>query len=256
MIKEEENMAAWKLKSISDAYQETEEFRFNNYVVNPHVENLIGSVSDKSLLEVGCGFGRYLEIFNKRNPHRLVGCDISNNQIELCQKNIKSNNLKLHTLDFCDINIPEILGVEEYDIFYSIFVILYVDSLNKVQRFIENAFKCLKKGGEFLICTLDISSASHHPKVFDILKFPVKPLTANGTYIDGCPIEIEITENCIVTCYQRNLSTLKQLMEMAGFKNVHKSELFLDTIALKAFTSEELNIIKESNILCMIKAEK
>ena len=157
-------MTTWKLKPISDAYQETEKFRFNNYVVNPHVENLIGSVADKSLLEVGCGFGRYLEIFNKQNPYRLVGCDISNHQIEFCKTNIKSNNLKLHTLDFCDINSPKILGFEEYDVVYSVFVILYIDSLNKIQRFIENSFKCLKKGGKFLICTLDIASASLHPQ--------------------------------------------------------------------------------------------
>ena len=249
-------MTAWKLKSISDDYQKTEKFRFNNYVVNPHIENLIGSVKDKSLLEVGCGFGRYLEIFNKQNPYRLVGCDISKNQIELCKKNIKINNIKLHTLDFCDINSPEILGIEEYDIVYSVFVMLYIDSLSKVKRFIENAFKCLKKGGKFLICTLDIASASHDPKVFDILKFPVKSLTDNSTYIDGCPIEIEITESCIVTCYQRDFITLKQLIEMAGFKNVNKRELFLDQIALKEFTNEELNIIKESNILSLITSEK
>jgi ubiquinone/menaquinone biosynthesis C-methylase UbiE len=255
-LKGKENMTSWKLKSISDDYQKTEKFRFNNYVVNPHVESLIGSVEGKTLLDVGCGFGRYLEIFSKQNPGKLVGCDISNTQIELCKKNIKINDLKLYTLDFSDINIPEILGFEEYDIVYSVFVILYIDSLNKVQKFIENAFKCLKKGGEFLICTLDIASASHHSKVFDILKFPVKPLTDNGTYIDGCPIEIEITENCIVTCYQRNFRTLKKLIKMAGFKNVNKSELFLNSIALQAFTSEELNIIKKSNILCLIKAEK
>jgi 2-polyprenyl-3-methyl-5-hydroxy-6-metoxy-1,4-benzoquinol methylase len=256
MIKEEKNMTTWKLKSISDAYQETEEFRFNNYVVNPHVEKLIGSVAGKSLLEVGCGFGRYLEIFNKQNPYRLVGCDISNHQIELCKKNIKSNNLKLYTLDFCDINSPEILGLEEYDIVYNVFVILYIDPLNKMQRFIENAFKCLRKGGEFVICTLDIAGASLHPEVFNILKFPAKPLTDNHTYTDGCPIEIEITEDCVVTCYQRNFGTLKQLMEMAGFKNVTRAELSLDSNALKAFTSEELNIIKDSNILCLIKSEK
>ncbi|BFD45839.1 MAG: hypothetical protein DMENIID0002_04850 [Rickettsia endosymbiont of Sergentomyia squamirostris] len=54
-------MNNWKLKTITDSYRETKEFRFNNYIINPHVKNIIGNVRDKALLEIGCGFGRYLE---------------------------------------------------------------------------------------------------------------------------------------------------------------------------------------------------
>jgi len=91
-------------------------------------------------------------------------------------------------------------------------------------------------------------SALSYPEVFDILKFPTKPLH-NNEYSDGCPIQIEITNDCIVTPYQRNFDTIKLLMEKTGFKNIKKHELFLDEVALQAFTHEELNIIKKSNIL-------
>ena len=74
-------MKTWELKNIADSYSKTKEFRFNNYVVNPHVKSLIGSVKNKVLLEIGCGFGRYLEIFYKENPLKLVGCDISSYQL-------------------------------------------------------------------------------------------------------------------------------------------------------------------------------
>jgi hypothetical protein len=43
---------------------------------------------------------------------------------------------------------------------------------------------------------------------------------------------------------------------MTVFKKVNKSDLFLNSTALEAFTTEELNIIKESNILFLIKSEK
>lgn len=106
------------------------------------------------------------------------------------------------------------------------------------------------------MCTLDISSASAYPEVFEILKYPTKPLTEDGKYIDGCPVETVLTEDCIITVYQRDFSTLKRLMETAGFKDVKKSDIFLDEIALQAFSRAELDIIKKSNILLLIDAVK
>ncbi|MBX9621584.1 MAG: class I SAM-dependent methyltransferase [Alphaproteobacteria bacterium] len=249
-------MTAWKSKNITDSYTKTKEFRFNNYVVTPHVMDTIGNVDGKALLDIGCGFGRYLELFSKQNPLKLVGCDISNHQIEVCKKALKDKNIKYYVLDFLDSDTPTTLGQNEYDIVYSIFVILYIDNLEKLQIFIENSYKCLKKGGKFLICTLDISSASAYPEVFEILKYPTKPLTEDGKYIDGCPVETGLTEDCILTTYHRNFSTLKKLMETAGFKDIKKSDIFLDEIALQAFTKKELDIIKKSNILSLIEAEK
>lgn len=249
-------MTDWTLKTISDSYEKTKEFRFNNYVVNPHIEALVGDIGGKSLLEVGCGFGRYLEIFNRGNPSNLVGCDVCEHQIELCNQNIKSKNLTLHTLDFCNEDTPRILGENEYDIVYNVFVILYAETLKKTKTFIENSYRCLKKGGKTLICTLDIATASSYPQVFDILNFPVKLLSDEKIYTDGCTVQIEITKDCIVKSYHRDFSTLKKLMEEVGFKNVRKSELFLDEVALMGFSKDELNVIKNSNILLLIEADK
>ncbi len=248
-------MEIWKLKTIANSYSETKDFRFNNYVVNPHVENLIGNVEGKSLLEIGCGFGRYLEIFYRENPSKLIGCDISAHQIESCRGNLDNKDIGLHVLDFCNLKAPTILGENEYDVVYTIFVILYIDTIDKLNAFITNCYKCLKKGGKVFICTLDILSASYYPEVFNILKFAAKPLN-NNEYNDGSPIQISITDDCIVTSYHRNFDTLKQLMGVVGFKNVKKHNLFLDEIALQAFSSEELSIIKKSDILTLIEAEK
>jgi len=248
-------MESWKLETIANAYSETKEYRFNNYVVNPHVRHLIGSVKYKNLLEIGCGFGRYLEIFYKENPSKLVGCDISPKQIDLCRQTIKNSNIELYTLDFAAPESSEVLGKNEYDIVYSIFVILYLDTLDKLEVFIKNCYECLKKGGKLLICTLDVLSASYYPEIFDILKFPVKPLK-NNEYADGYPIQIGITDDCVVTSYQRNFETIKRLMEKVGFKDIKKSDLFLDEIALSSFSKEELDLIKNSNILLLIDATK
>ena len=140
-------MEIWKLKNIADSYTKTKEYRFNNYVVNPHIQNLMGNVRGKNLLEIGCGFGRYLEIFYKENPSKLVGCDISAHQLELCKQYIGNSDIGLHALDFSDQNASVILGQDEYDIVYNIFVILYLDNLDKLKTFITNSYKCLKKDG-------------------------------------------------------------------------------------------------------------
>lgn len=249
-------MKNWQLKTINNAYKKTAKLRNNNYIVNPHIISLIGNVKGKTILEVGCGFGRYLEILSKHSPSKLVGCDISAYQIKLCKETIKNNNIEYYIVDFSNTNSPVILGHDKYDIIYTVFVILYIETLDKLKVFIENCYKCLKKNGKVIICTLDILSALFYSEVFNILKLPVKPLTKNYKYTDGCPIQIEITENCIVTSYQRNLETIKQLMEQIGFSNIRKCDIFLDEIALQAFTDKELSIIKKSNIFLLLEAEK
>lgn len=249
-------MTAWKLKNITDSYTETNEFRFNNYIVTPHVMDIIGSVKGKSLLDIGCGFGRYLEIFSKNSPLELVGCDISHHQIELCKKTIKNKNIDYYVLDFLEPNSPVILGQNKYDIVYSVFLILYMETLDKLHLFFENCYKCLKKDGKLLICTLDIPSALSYPEVFDVLGLPTTPLTDDGKYVDGCPVEIKITEDCVVTSYYRDFNILKKLMETVGFKNVKRADIVLDDIALQAFSKNELDIIKKSNILFLIEADK
>lgn len=249
-------MKNWQFKTISDAYKKTAKFRNNNYIVSPHIINLIGNVNGKTILEVGCGFGRYLEILSKHNPSKLVGCDISSHQIKLCKETIKNNNIEYYVLDFSSTNSPVILGHDKYDIIYTVFVILYIETLDKLKTFLENCYKCLKKNGKVIICTLDILSASFYSEVFNILKLPVKSLTKNYKYTDGCPIQIEITENCIVTSYQRNLDTIEHLMEQIGFNNIRKYDIFLDEIALQAFTDRELSIIKKSNIFLLLEAKK
>ena len=161
----------------------------------------------------------------------------------------------MYNLDFTDNTSSITLGQNKYDIVYSIFVILYLHTLDEVERFLENCYKCLKSDGKVIICTLDILSAITFPEVFNILNLPTTPLKDNK-YDDSYPIQIRITEDCVLTSYQRNFDTLKLIMEKTGFKEVRKHTLFLDDIALKAFTEKELNIIKKSNILLLITAKK
>lgn len=249
-------MTAWKLKDLSDSYQQTDKFRHNNYIVTPHVEAIVGRAKGKSILEIGCGFGRYLKIFGQDNPLKLVGCDLSEHQIQLCKNNLKDISIDYHVLDFTDANTPEILGQEEYDVIYNVFVVLYLETLDKLQRFLENCYKCLKEDGKLVICTLDFAQASLYPEIFEILKFPTKLLSEDGTYRDGCPIEITITEDCIVTSYHREFEIFEKIMGEIGFKNVKRHDMFLDTLALQGFTPEELDIYKKSNILLLIEAHK
>lgn len=43
-----------------------------------------------------------------------------------------------------------------------------------------------------------------------MLKLPTKPLTEDGNCADDCPVEIAITEECIVTSYHRDFNTIKK----------------------------------------------
>lgn len=249
-------MTSWQVKSTTDSYAQTASFRFNNYVVNPHVIDLVGTVQGKTLLDIGCGFGRYLEIFRQYNPSKLVGCDISANQIESCRSKFENDNrVELHHLDFTNVDSIIPLGNNRYDIIYSVFVILYMVTLKEIEGFFDNCYRCLNLDGRMIIGTLDIASATAVPDVFEVLNFPVTALN-NNQYDDGSPIQIQITDGCIVTSFQRDFTTLQKIMKQVGFKKIKRHPLTLEEPALQGFSKREFELIKQSQIFSLIEASK
>ncbi len=102
-------------KSVEKVYAE---FDFEKMITNPpkevqeYLDNEIEFINThlvkgKSILEIGCGFGRLLEILSK-NSKKVTGIDYSKNLLRIARERLKDKkNIELHhmnakKLDFKD----------------------------------------------------------------------------------------------------------------------------------------------------------
>jgi cyclopropane fatty-acyl-phospholipid synthase-like methyltransferase len=85
-----------------------------------------------SILEVGCGFGRYTKILSSIiNPESYTAIDISNSQIEKAKKYVKNDKIDFITSRFQDYD-----SSKKYDLVFASEILMHID-FSKINDFIE-----------------------------------------------------------------------------------------------------------------------
>jgi len=165
---------------------------------------LFGDVTDKKVLEIGCGTGHSLQYIGERKASELWGIDLSIEQIDKTKQHLAGCNLSANLI--CspmeeDCGIP----IDYFDIVYSVYGIGWTTDLdgtfNKIASY-------LKKDGVFIF------SWSHpiHKCVAaedDILKF-------KKCYFDESWYSVSV-DGGVLSLSDRKLSTYVNALAKAGF---------------------------------------
>lgn len=108
--------------------------------------NLLGDLSGKSVLEIGCGNGRSLEYAARRGATELWGLDISSNQIARTKEYLETKNITANLI--CSPMENECgLPTNYFDAVYSIYGIGWTTDLDTTFKRIHSY---LKKDGVFV----------------------------------------------------------------------------------------------------------
>lgn len=120
--------------------------KWGNYLPSEEKLNLLGDLSDKSVLEIGCGNGHSLKYIADLGAVDLWGLDISANQIEKAKNFLESQDI--HAKLVCAPMEDECgLPAKYFDLVYSVFGIGWTTDLDKTFRRIHSY---LKKDGKFI----------------------------------------------------------------------------------------------------------
>jgi ubiquinone/menaquinone biosynthesis C-methylase UbiE len=103
----------------------------------------------KTILDHGCGNGRYCKLIAKRGAKKVLGVDLSPVMIEEALKRKIKDELPQMEFVLGDINDLPVRN-EQFDFIFSRFSVLYSSNIKKVMKEIGRA---LKKNGEVLIET-------------------------------------------------------------------------------------------------------
>ena len=128
------------------------------------------NLEGKSVLDLGCGNGRYSELFCESGAEEVIGLDLSEEMINEAQKRKVENGLKQLELIRADINdMP--LAVHSFDLVFSRFSLMYGKNLDSI---IEKIGHILKDKGLSYVLTNIFSI--NNPSLFEEIKKEVVPL--------------------------------------------------------------------------------
>ena len=125
-----------------------------NYVQYPEALRLLGKLEGKTILDAGCGGGTFSRMLAKRGA-KVIGYDISSEQIKLAKKHEQQNPLGIKYLVANPLNIEEKLGQIKFDLAVSTLVLLYAKDHQELEAFFSSTFNLLKPKEKFVSITFN-----------------------------------------------------------------------------------------------------
>lgn len=165
---------------------------------------LLGDVSGKRMLEIGCGSGHSLQYLGERNASELWGMDISENQIEKTREYLKAHGLSAKLI--CS-PMEEECGIPEhyFDVVYSVYAVGWTTDLEGTFGRIA---AYLKKDGAFIF-------SWSHP-IHKCVVEENNTLVFKKCYFDESWYSSSLDESTL-TLSDRTLSTYVNALAQAGF---------------------------------------
>lgn len=165
---------------------------------------LLGDVSGKKILEIGCGSGQSLQYVGERKASELWGMDISENQLEKTKQHLTEFGLSAKLI--CS-PMEEECGIPEdyFDFVYSVYAIGWTTDLEGTFRRIAYY---LKKDGVFIF-------SWSHP-IHKCVAAEDNMLVFKKSYFDKSWYSLSLGGSTL-TLSDRKLSTYMNALAKAGF---------------------------------------
>jgi SAM-dependent methyltransferase len=145
---------------MAQAYDEftSDPYSFASLIERPALEALLGDLSGKLVIDLGCGTGRYSLLLAERGA-RVIGIDISAAMLRIARSKAAAQGLPLE-LRQADILAPEAWPEEPADLVLSAAVTHFLPALDPLMRGVAAA---LRPGGRLLLSAMHPIYTSQHP---------------------------------------------------------------------------------------------
>lgn len=166
---------------------------------------LLGTITGKKVLDIGCGSGHSLAYMAERGAAELWGVDFSDKQIATANETLKGMQPHLHCAPMeQDIGLPK----DFFDLVYSIYAIGWTGDLDTTFKLI---YSYLKPGGSFVF-------SWDHP-LYAHLQSKDGHISLNGSYQEEGVMRYERFkgEDAPVEIPKRKFSTYLNVLVQAGF---------------------------------------
>jgi ubiquinone/menaquinone biosynthesis C-methylase UbiE len=182
----------------------------------PVVEEFLGNIKGKSILDYGCGTGTFSRFLHSKGAI-VTGVDVSENMIEVAKKNnpdgISYYAISSGALDFLPAN--------SFDFVVSNFVLCTISSREEILLILHQINRVLKKDGSFIFMNSNWDKSNGR----EFISFK---LDHCKNLISGCPITAIIKSDPPISLYDFfwSMEDYRRMLMEAGFKvNLFREEI-------------------------------
>lgn len=199
----------------------------NELIEIPQLFELIGDVTDLSVLDLGCGTGKHDRKLIEMGAKKVFGIDLSHNMINEAVKNINSDKIEYKVMSMQDIDKLD----EKFDLVVSSLAIHYVEDYDLLCKKVYNV---LVNGGRFIFsyghpmdsCVILNDNPNNYviidnKKYFLISDYNNEGKRVSHWFVDG------------VETYHRNMSHLVNGLIEAGFSLEQMQESYATNEIIK-----------------------
>lgn len=200
--------------NLPEFYKETLNWPYRKHLEIPTIKNILGDISDSSLLDFGCGPGVLSRQFKQMGAQQVVGYDISQGMLNFAQQTEQDSPLGITYLS----NITSDYN-QYFDIIVSIYTMSFNSHYSELQAMINKMSSLLKPQGKLITVVINPSFCGdigfyqpYNLKLTDIL-----PRS------DGSTIELNIFHSdydITFPVYNWTIETLNILLKQGGFHNI------------------------------------
>ncbi|MBI4093606.1 class I SAM-dependent methyltransferase [Candidatus Kaiserbacteria bacterium] len=137
----------FSIKESVDTY--TEGITSEELSLRPVMLQLVGDVRGNTVLDIGCGNGRYSQMF-AQNGANVIATDASTHQIELAKQKHSHQHIRYSVGDLSAESLP----AASADVVFANLVIPSLGGTDKLDTLFEIARQALKPGGKFVVSAL------------------------------------------------------------------------------------------------------
>lgn len=109
----------------------------------PVLKALLPEFKNKSVLDLGCGFGWHCRYAREQQASSVIGVDISEKMLQKAHEMTSDPSISYINMPIEDINFPD----SQFDVIFSSLAFHYIKSFDTICK---KVFDCLKPGGSFV----------------------------------------------------------------------------------------------------------
>lgn len=177
---------------------------------------LLGPVSGKRVLDLGCGGGQATIAMAKQGA-TAIGIDISQEQLAFARRLIEDEEVRVE-LRHGDLAELAFQRADTVDLVFSAMALQYVPDLNRVFRQVH---RVMRPGATFVFAIPHPSSAMIEQGEMSLanqqLSLEPDPITVKRSYFERSPIEAQAGEAAFVE-YPRTVSDIYMGLSRSGYR--------------------------------------
>ncbi len=210
-------------KKFFEEYQNLRksDFSANELIEIPQLFELIGDVTNLSILDLGCGTGKHDRKLVEKGARKVVGIDLSNNMINEAMKNTHSDKIEYKVMSMQDIDKLDM----KFDLVVSSLAIHYIEDYDGLCKKVYNL---LVDGGKFIFsyghpmdsCAILDDYSNNYVMINNKKYFLISDYNNEGKRISRWIVDG-------VETYHRNMAHLVNGLIDAGFRLERMKESYV-----------------------------